>query len=91
MANPLPPLPRSLPVSAPDPRSRDIVLDYEDMHAPLDDLVLPGDASMYVMSAMETSRELIRHSYYRYEFHRYLLCYVRGPEGIIVGLAEQLR
>lgn len=24
--------------------------------------------SMYVMSAMETSRELIRHSYYRYEF-----------------------
>jgi len=22
---------------------------------------------------------------------RYRLCYVRGPEGIIVGLAEQLR
>ncbi|WP_439676302.1 hypothetical protein [Embleya sp. MST-111070] len=32
------------------------------------DLVLPGDASMYVMSVMETSRELIRHSHYRYEF-----------------------
>ncbi|MFJ8209215.1 hypothetical protein [Streptomyces sp. NPDC096033] len=31
-------------------------------------LVLPGEASMYVMSAMETSRELIRHSYHRYEF-----------------------
>ncbi|MFD7451568.1 hypothetical protein [Kitasatospora sp. NPDC059827] len=31
-------------------------------------LVLPGNASMYVMSALETSRELIRHSYYRYEF-----------------------
>lgn len=38
------------------------------MHALVADLVLPGGASMYVMSAMETSRELIRHSYYRYEF-----------------------
>ncbi|MFF3322502.1 hypothetical protein [Streptomyces sp. NPDC002889] len=38
------------------------------MHALVADLVLPGDASMYVMSAMETSRELIRHFYYRYEF-----------------------
>lgn len=32
------------------------------------DVVLPRDASMYVMSVLETSRELIRHSYYRYEF-----------------------
>ncbi|WP_462100171.1 hypothetical protein [Streptacidiphilus sp. PAMC 29251] len=38
------------------------------MDALVADLILPGDASMYVMSAMETSRELIRHSYYRYEF-----------------------
>ncbi|MEV7597287.1 hypothetical protein AB0O91_07850 [Kitasatospora sp. NPDC089797] len=38
------------------------------MDALVADLVLPGNASMYVMSAMETSRELIRHSYYRYEF-----------------------
>ncbi|MFJ3727947.1 hypothetical protein ACIPYQ_35995 [Streptomyces sp. NPDC090045] len=38
------------------------------MHDLVADLVLPGGASMYVMSAMETSRELIRHSYYRYEF-----------------------
>ncbi|MEU2180615.1 hypothetical protein [Streptomyces thermolilacinus] len=38
------------------------------MHALVADLVLPGGASMYVMSALETSRELIRHSYYRYEF-----------------------
>ncbi|MFG2484833.1 hypothetical protein ACGFSI_18975 [Streptomyces virginiae] len=51
-----------------DPRARYIVLDYADMHALVAELVLPGDASMYVMSAMETSRELIRHSYYRYEF-----------------------
>ncbi|MGW2305521.1 hypothetical protein [Streptomyces sp. NPDC001809] len=32
------------------------------------DLVTPADASMYVMSTLETSRELIRHAYYRYEF-----------------------
>ncbi|WP_327281164.1 MULTISPECIES: hypothetical protein [unclassified Streptomyces] len=38
------------------------------MDALVADLVLPGYASMYVMSTMETSRELIRHSYYRYEF-----------------------
>ncbi|MFI6007363.1 hypothetical protein ACIBAG_00805 [Streptomyces sp. NPDC051243] len=38
------------------------------MRALIADLVVPGDASMYVMSALETSRELIRHSYYRYEF-----------------------
>ncbi|MEU9918867.1 hypothetical protein [Streptomyces sp. NPDC051001] len=58
--------PLLLPVR--DPRARDLVLDYADMHALVADLVLPGDASMYVMTAMETSRELIRHSYYRYEF-----------------------
>lgn len=63
----LPPTdPSLLPVR--DPRTRDFVLDYADMHALVADLVLPSDASMYVMSAMETSRELIRHSYYRYEF-----------------------
>ncbi|WP_377268669.1 hypothetical protein [Peterkaempfera sp. SMS 1(5)a] len=38
------------------------------MHAMVADLVLPSNASMHVMSAMETSRELIRFSYYRYEF-----------------------
>ncbi|WP_254047366.1 hypothetical protein [Streptomyces aureus] len=38
------------------------------MDALVADLVMPDGASMYVMSALETSRELIRHSYYRYEF-----------------------
>ncbi|MFI9056044.1 hypothetical protein ACIGXQ_16060 [Streptomyces anulatus] len=38
------------------------------MHALVAELALPDGASMYVMSAMETSRELLRHSYYRYEF-----------------------
>ncbi|MFB7618355.1 hypothetical protein [Kitasatospora sp. NPDC056181] len=66
--NTLPPLPGPLPPPVPDPRVRDIVLDYAGMDALVADLVLPGGASVYVMSAMETSRELIRHSYYRYEF-----------------------
>ena len=66
--NTLPALPAPLPLPVPDPRARDLVLDYAGMHALVADLVLPGGASMYVMSAMETSRELIRHSYYRYEF-----------------------
>ncbi|MGW9211265.1 hypothetical protein ACWGR4_30330 [Embleya sp. NPDC055664] len=64
--NTLPPVPGPLPL--PDPRARDVVLDYAGMHDLVADLVLPDGASMYVMSALETSRELIRHSYYRYEF-----------------------
>ncbi|MEU6482806.1 hypothetical protein [Streptomyces sp. NPDC046887] len=63
-----PPSPGPLAAPVPDPRVRDVVLDYAGMDALVADLVLPGEASMYVMSAMETSRELIRHSYYRYEF-----------------------
>ncbi|MFF0560824.1 hypothetical protein [Streptomyces sp. NPDC004266] len=66
--NTLPPPPDPLLLPVRDPRARDLVLDYADMHALVADLVLPGDASMYAMSAMETSRELIRHSFYRYEF-----------------------
>ncbi|PJN01573.1 hypothetical protein CG740_20005 [Streptomyces sp. CB01201] len=50
------------------PRARHLVLDYAAMPAQVADLVLPSGASMYVMSALETSRELVRHSYYRYEF-----------------------
>ncbi|GAA1952442.1 hypothetical protein [Kitasatospora viridis] len=60
--NPLPPSP------SPDPRVRDLVLDFAAMDALVAELVVPGDASMYVMSALETARELIRHSYFRYEF-----------------------
>src|SRR5690242_3007169 len=56
------------PLPVPDPRYHYLVPDYAGMHALVADLVLPRNASMYVMSAMETSRELIRHSYYRYEF-----------------------
>ncbi|MFE0463494.1 hypothetical protein ACFW1A_30000 [Kitasatospora sp. NPDC058965] len=52
----------------PDLRVRDVVLDYEGMHALVGGLSLPVAASMSVMSALETSRELLRHSFYRYEF-----------------------
>ncbi|MEV7775624.1 hypothetical protein [Kitasatospora sp. NPDC086791] len=52
----------------PDLRVRTVVPDYAGMHPLVADLVLPEGASMSVMSALETSRELIRHSYYRYEF-----------------------
>jgi hypothetical protein len=68
LVNTLPPLPGPLPLPVPDPRYHDLVPDYAGVHALVADLVLPGGASMYVMSAMETSRELIRHSYYQYEF-----------------------
>ncbi|MGW2017677.1 hypothetical protein [Streptomyces sp. NPDC001927] len=63
-----PPLPGPPPLPVQDPRARGVVLDYAGMHTLVADLVLPTDASMYVMSALETARELIRHSYYRYEF-----------------------
>lgn len=59
---------RTAHVPVPDPRAYGIALDYADMNALVGELVLPRSASMHVMSAMETSRELIRHSYYRYEF-----------------------
>ncbi|MEU3464533.1 hypothetical protein ABZ721_31860 [Streptomyces sp. NPDC006733] len=64
----LPPLPGPPLLPVPDPRGRNIVLDYADMHALVADLVLPDGASMYVTSALEASRELLRHSYYQYEF-----------------------
>ncbi|MFF9839121.1 hypothetical protein [Streptomyces sp. NPDC013740] len=66
--NSLPPLPTPSPRPAPDPRSRNVAPDFAGMAALLADLTLPSDASMYVMSALETSCELIRYSYYRYEF-----------------------
>ncbi|MFE5944602.1 hypothetical protein [Streptomyces sp. NPDC056480] len=71
---PMPPMPPMSPRPGPlllpvqDPRAHGVVLDYADMDALVADLVMPDGASMYVMSALETSRELIRHSYYRYEF-----------------------
>ncbi|MFF1872596.1 hypothetical protein [Kitasatospora herbaricolor] len=64
----LPPLPGPLPWPVPDSRAHHVVGDYWDMHALVEDLVLPAHAPASVTSVLETSRELIRHSYYRYEF-----------------------
>ncbi|MCX5588289.1 hypothetical protein OHA91_32100 [Streptomyces erythrochromogenes] len=76
--NSVPPTPDPLPLPAPDlqvpdlptpdPRSWGTAADFAAMRALVAGLVVPGNASMYVMSALETSRELIRYSYYRYEF-----------------------
>ncbi|WP_206310073.1 hypothetical protein [Streptomyces sp. A0592] len=76
--NSMPPAPGPLPLPAPDlqvpdlptpdPRSWGTAPDFAAMRALTAGLVVPGNASMYVMSALETSRELIRYSYYRYEF-----------------------
>ncbi|MCF2527030.1 hypothetical protein [Yinghuangia soli] len=53
---------------APDARVRDLVIDYGGMDEVVAGLVLPTGAPMAVLSALETARELVRHSYYRYEF-----------------------
>lgn len=66
--NTLPPQSDPLLLPVRDPRTRDLVLDCAEMHPLVADLVLPSGASMYVMSTLETSRELVRHSSYRYEF-----------------------
>ncbi|MFF1868429.1 hypothetical protein [Streptomyces sp. CB03911] len=60
--------PRPFPEPIQDPRARHLAPDYAGMDALVAALVLPAGASMQVMSALETSRELVRHSYYRYEF-----------------------
>ncbi|MFJ6619557.1 hypothetical protein ACIQOW_18495 [Kitasatospora sp. NPDC091335] len=51
-----------------DPRSWGVAPDFPGMQDVIAGLQLPAGASMAVMSALETSRELIRYSYQRYEF-----------------------
>ncbi|MGW2871861.1 hypothetical protein [Kitasatospora sp. NPDC001225] len=53
---------------AQDPRAWSVAPDYPGMRDLVADLEVPAGAPMGVMTALETSRELIRHSYYRYEF-----------------------
>ncbi|MFJ4799131.1 DUF4145 domain-containing protein [Kitasatospora purpeofusca] len=71
----LPPLPGLLPWPVPDPRAHHFVTHYSDMHDLVADLVAPEHAPAYVVSVLETSRELIRHSYYRYEFSTVAVTY----------------
>ncbi|MER7515572.1 hypothetical protein [Streptomyces sp. NPDC126499] len=67
---PPPPGPRPAPPSPPppDPRVRDVAPDFAGMHALVANLIPPAGAPMPVVSALATSRELLRHAYYRYEF-----------------------
>ncbi|MER5640739.1 hypothetical protein ABT095_27795 [Kitasatospora sp. NPDC002227] len=57
-----------LRLAPPDPRSEFLVPDFEDMEELIAGLVVPANAPMAVMSALGTSRELLRFSFYRYEF-----------------------
>ncbi|GAA4984734.1 PhzF family phenazine biosynthesis protein [Kitasatospora paranensis] len=52
----------------PDPRAHGLAADFAGMDDLVADLVLPAHAPSYVVSALETSRELVRHAFYRYEF-----------------------
>ncbi|MGW7448072.1 hypothetical protein [Kitasatospora sp. NPDC054795] len=58
----------SLLSPAQDPRAWSVAPDYPGMQDLVAGLEVPAGAAMGVMGALETSRELIRHSYYRYEF-----------------------
>ncbi|MGW1178334.1 hypothetical protein ACWD4P_31980 [Kitasatospora sp. NPDC002543] len=51
-----------------DPRAWSVAPDYPGMRDLVAGLEVPAGAARGVMSALETSRELIRHSYFRYEF-----------------------
>ncbi len=83
---PTPPPPGPLP--EPDPRCRDLASDYAGRQVLVADLVLPGDAPMEVLSALETSRELIRHSYFRYEFATVAVAH--SPGALERVLAERI-
>ncbi|GAA2828859.1 hypothetical protein GCM10010441_61650 [Kitasatospora paracochleata] len=56
------------PDPVPDPRSCDLAPDFAGMEELVGGLVLPAHAAAEVVSALETARELVRHSYYRFEF-----------------------
>jgi hypothetical protein len=65
-----PPLPWAAPAVLPiaDMHLHGLVIDYGDMQDIVVGLLLPIKAPMAVLSALETARELVRHSYYRYKF-----------------------
>ncbi|MEU1552189.1 hypothetical protein ABZ517_05630 [Streptomyces scabiei] len=57
-----------LPWPVPDQRFRHFVGDFADMHDLVRDLVIPDGLPSSTVSVLTTARELIRHSYFRYEF-----------------------
>ncbi|WP_406153145.1 hypothetical protein OG217_05505 [Streptomyces sp. NBC_01023] len=59
---------RELPWPVPDVRFRHWAGQFADMHDLVRDLVIPPSLPQAAESVMTTARELIRMSYYRYEF-----------------------
>lgn len=57
-----------LPFPTPDPRAHYFVTQYADMHALVGDLVIPDGVPEAAATVLHTSRELLRHAYYVYEF-----------------------
>ncbi|WP_145907903.1 hypothetical protein [Kitasatospora viridis] len=82
------PTPIPVPAPTPDPRARDLARDFADMAELVGPLVLPDGASRSVLSALETARELVRHSYYRYEFAT--VAVTHGLLGLEQALRERL-
>lgn len=57
-----------LPWPVPDPRAHYFVGQYADMHRLVDDLIVPDEVPAAAATVLRTARELLRHSYFCYEF-----------------------
>ncbi|MEV0696152.1 hypothetical protein [Streptomyces sp. NPDC050388] len=57
-----------LPFPVPDERAHLFVDSYADMHDLVEDLVVPAGAPEAAATVLRTARELLRQSYYCYEF-----------------------
>lgn len=57
-----------LPFPVPDERAHYFVGQYADMHALVEDLVVPDGVPEAAATVLRTARELLRQSYYCYEF-----------------------
>ncbi|MFJ3818135.1 hypothetical protein [Streptomyces sp. NPDC090056] len=57
-----------LPFPVPDERAHYFVDSYADMHDLVEDLVVPDGVAEAAATVLRTARELLRQSYYCYEF-----------------------
>ncbi|MGW1658964.1 hypothetical protein [Streptomyces atratus] len=57
-----------LPFPVPDPRAHHFVTQYADMHDVVAGLTVPSGIPQSAATVLHTSRELLRHSYFCYEF-----------------------
>jgi hypothetical protein len=60
--------PQRLPFPIPDERAQLFVDSYADMHDLVEDLVVPTGVPEAAATVLRTARELLRQSYYCYEF-----------------------